>query len=205
MEVFYLVYNINNIFTVSSCTLRWKGLREKYIRQKQKYQEGEAKWEFLDELSFLDSVIQYRKKHWQIEESSNMFATSDNSCALSQANSDYEILDDRTNDSTPNQPSSSTNAYQQSATCNSSFNSGNLKPHTPDSTLDTTNNAPIRKRTMSDNSETFYNKREKSDVQERTPEQIFGEFVAAMLANKSDNDKNIAMMEIMSILAKPPT
>lgn len=191
---------------VNTCTLRWKGLREKYIRQKQKYSEGVAgKWEFLDDLAFLDSVIQYRKKHWQVEESSQMFATSDNSCNLSQANSDYEAIDEHTNDSTPNQPTSSTNTYQQPLPNNSSsFVNVTIKSHTPDSTLHTSD---TRKRTVSSDVEepAYFKPREKTDGQERTPEQIFGELVAAMLATKTDGEKNLAMIEIMSILAKSPS
>lgn len=197
---------------VNACSLRWKGLREKYIRQKQKFSEGASgKWEFLDELSFLDSVIQYRKKHWQVEESSQMFATNDNS--LSQVNSDFEGLDEHTNDSTPNnQPSSSTNTYQQQLQDNAFNNSNNnnnssnnyfsnvtTKPHTPDSTLDVSS---MRKRVASVAEEVNSPKKDKLDNQERTPEQIFGELVAAMLATKNDDEKKLAMMEIMSVLVR---
>lgn len=39
---------------VNTCMLRWKALREKYIRQKSKFlQEGDVKWELLNEMTFL--------------------------------------------------------------------------------------------------------------------------------------------------------
>lgn len=34
----------------------------------------------------------------------------------------------------------------------------------------------------------------------RTPEEMFGELVAVMLAKKAERDKNIAMIEIMKVL-----
>lgn len=187
------------------CTLRWKGLREKYIRQKQKHTEGISKWEFLHDLSFLDSVIQYRKKHQQIDEANNTFAANDSSCAISQANSEYDLTDEQSNDSIPNRSSSWTNTYPQSISSNSTFNIDNLKNSIPDSssTSDSGVGLNVRKRTLSEASDLSYLKKSRNDSQYRTPEQIFGELVAAMLAVKPEKEKNVIMMEIMSILAKP--
>lgn len=42
---------------VNICMTRWKGLREKYIRQKNKYYEGDGKWEFLDDMTFLGKAL----------------------------------------------------------------------------------------------------------------------------------------------------
>lgn len=77
----------------------------------------------------------------------------------------------------------------------------------PGSTLDTTNSVDdtsnsYRKRGSSETNEfPSPSKRNKTEDQ-KMPEQIFGEFVAAVLSTKSEAEKNVAMMQIMQILTK---
>ncbi|XP_018322878.1 transcription factor Adf-1-like isoform X2 [Agrilus planipennis] len=179
---------------VSMCTLRWKGLREKYIRQKQKYNDGLGKWELLDDMAFLDSVILYRKRHWHPEEN-NMFTSNENSCPPSHpTTSDCDS-------------SAIANFYN-----NSIFHSQNVpvnfvaRPNMPpDSTLDnsSTKRQCINNDSENNGSQTIkQNKLLVRDKEMRSPEQIFGELVAAMLACKPEKDKHIAMTEIMTILAR---
>ncbi|KAH0819393.1 hypothetical protein GEV33_003399 [Tenebrio molitor] len=147
---------------VNVCMMRWKGLREKYIRQKNKYQEGDGKWEFLDDMAFLDKF-----------NSSN------------EGYDDNSINDSSSNDFIPAVKSEDFGCDMQ----DSSYDSGTASSG--------------RKRSASDNSESSIDKRERvEDVTEKSPEAMFGELVAAMLAKKTERDKNIAMIEIMKVLTK---
>lgn len=181
----------------NTCMLKWKGLREKYIRQKTKYSEGKEKWEFLDSLSFLDSVIHYRRKPWQ--QSDDSYSLTDSQ--IEQLSSDCEVAgphqDIPQHSSEPMRVVDVKTEYQPLE--------GYLKGSCiPDSTLDTANSmsmeSPFRKRMSSETSETPP-KRTKTE-QQKTPEQIFGELVAAILSKKNEADKNVAMMQIMQILTK---
>lgn len=167
---------------VGVCRQKWKGLREKYIRQKQKYQEGREKWEFLDDLSFLDNMINYRKKHWQILDN---YSTDSQFDQFSDASD--QIVEFFTE---PKRVKLEEGNGFSSTECN----------YVADSTLDgnrtgeTLNSS--RKRSISTSTSECWQRNVK------TPEEIFGEFVAATLAKKSEGEKNSAMVKIMTILTE---
>ncbi|KAJ3649898.1 hypothetical protein Zmor_021615 [Zophobas morio] len=178
---------------VNVCMMRWKGLREKYIRQKNKYQEGDGKWEFLDDMSFLDKVIQYRRKNFDPEISYRSLNPLPEPSYQFRYNSSNDIYDDNSiHDSSSND-------------LNVSVKSEDLGcDEVRDSCYDSGTSSSGRKRSASDaNSDTSLEKREKNeDVMQKSPESMFGELVAAMLAKKTEKDKNIAMIEIMKVLTK---
>ncbi|CAG9813401.1 unnamed protein product [Phaedon cochleariae] len=198
----------------NACMLRWKSLREKYIRQKVKYHQDGEKWELLDELSFLDRVIQFRKKLSDHDhnpkdpfldnlQTSKHFPTypkhSDTShfpqetdSSFSQLHYSYETADDSSmNDSS--------NDYMVQV------KSENTTIEVPDSSF--SSKSSPRKRGGSVNSEVFSEKKSKTEVpgrsaSPRSPEELFGELVGAMLSRKPECDRNRYMIEIMTVLSK---
>ncbi|EFA06852.1 hypothetical protein TcasGA2_TC009795 [Tribolium castaneum] len=169
---------------INVCMMRWKGLREKYIRQKNKYQEGEGKWEFLDDMSFLDKVIQYRRKNCEPDMSFRPQSGPAEGFPFHNDMYDDNSMNSSSNDFIPTVKSEDFGCDMQ----DSSYDSGTASSG--------------RKRSASDNSESSYEKREKVEEIQKSPEAMFGELVAAMLAKKTERDKNIAMIEIMKVLTK---
>lgn len=164
-----------------ACMQKWKGLREKYIRQKQKYQEGGEKWEFLDDMAFLDEVISYRRKQWQIYDN---YSTDSQ---FEQLSSDYDLSSE-----TNQHAETSQNVKTEGQNSERHF----LENYVADSTLDLS-----RKRNISESSD-YLSKRERKCRHMKTTEDIFGEFVAAMLATKTEAGRNSAMIQITEILTK---
>ncbi|RZC37019.1 uncharacterized protein BDFB_008728 [Asbolus verrucosus] len=173
---------------VNVCMMRWKGLREKYIRQKNKYQEGDGKWEFLDDMAFLDKVIQYRRKNCEPDMTYRSQNLQESSFHFNHSNEIYDdssVNDSSSNDFMPTVKSEECDMQD------SSYDSG------------TGTASSGRKRSASDNSESSAEKRERvEEAPQKTPEVMFGELVAAMLAKKTERDKNVAMIEIMKVLTK---
>lgn len=182
---------------VECCMQKWKGLREKYIRQKRKYLETGEKWEYLDDLSFLDNVINYRKRILQIPENYN------NDSQYEQfSNSDCDVSDKNLELYAESVAGSRIKTEEQQSSCSTE----SINNRDADSTLEE-NRTPemsyTRKRAASP--AVFvehYTKKRKNEQHTRTPEEIFGEFVAASLANKSESGRNDAMIQIMTVLAK---
>ncbi|CAH1127416.1 unnamed protein product [Ceutorhynchus assimilis] len=177
---------------INSCMLRWKALREKYIRQKAKFQEGESKWELLDDLSFLDNVIQYRRKQNEIYSGDSMpgFSRYNNN----YRNPDYikcnESLEDHSYTDSSNDFLAivkEENTVQQMA--DSSFPSPNY-------------NKRFRQNSVSSYGEEKKLKPEESETKDKTPEQLFGDLVASLLAKKPESQRNLYMIEIMTVLSK---
>lgn len=186
---YYYLSKVILILLANVCKLRWKALREKYIRQKHRQSDGEpAKWQFMKDMSFLDNVIQFRKNKWLGSQSMD----SESNLEASVNITDSE-LDDHTNDS-----------YKQPVFKYNNYQNINDEPQhvpsksTPDSTLII---EPKRQRTDSDSTDMSNNKKDYVDESQiKSPEQIFGELVAAMLATKTASEKNRIMMKIMSVL-----
>lgn len=167
---------------VEICMQKWKGLREKYIRQKKKYLECGEKWEFLDDLSFLDTVINYRKRPSHVGD--NNYS---NDSQFDQFSSDYDV-----SELNENEIIKVIKTEEQMSTINA------------DSTLDGGRSTEVlnyRKREATPERNEFVPKKNRCE-HTRTPEEIFGEFVAASLANKSESEKNAAMVQIMAVLTK---
>ncbi|KAG5890208.1 hypothetical protein JTB14_028750 [Gonioctena quinquepunctata] len=190
----------------NACQLKWKALREKYIRQKIKFQQEGEKWELLDDMSFLDKVIQYRKKltddiQYQkptnFENQHNSYSTmeiqsaiqhqtheSDSSCSQTPYTYDENSLNEFSNDFSMNIKEENTVIE----VADSSYYSNAL-----------------RKRSTSTSSEVSPSKKPKCDDTRhnlRAPEELFGDLVAAMLARKPEKDRNLYMIEIMTVLSK---
>lgn len=107
---------------------------------------------------------------------------------------------------TDSEPDEHTNdSYRQQNNFNYNFQTVIDEPplvqakSTPDSTLTI---EPKRQRTHSSSSELSIKKEYADDNQNKSPEQIFGEFVAAILSTKSATDRNRLMMKIMSVLTE---
>lgn len=160
------------------CISKWKGLREKYLRQKKRYIEGGEKWELLDAMSFLDSVISYRKRFPQF---------TDNYSNDSQYYEQFSLDSDGSSGQVDNE-NVRIKTEEQSLT-------------SADNTLDG-NIGIYRKRAESSESSERdeLNSKKRRCEHMRTPEEVFGEFVGASLASKSESDKNAAMIQIMIIL-----
>lgn len=178
---------------VDVCQQRWKGLREKYIRQKRRYLDSGEKWHYLDDLSFLDTAISYRKKYLQPPENYS------NDSQFEQFSSDCEVINEHNVELYPESEASS----------------GMLKieeqpviyaNHDADSTLNENHRAPdvlsFKKREVCSGDEEHASSKKRKCDHTRTPEEIFGEFVAASLASKSGPERSMAMVEIMTILAR---
>lgn len=178
--------------SVDVCQQRWKGLREKYIRQKRKYLDGGDKWEYLDDLSFLDNAISYRKRYLQQSDISNdsqfdQFSSSD--CEfVTQHRVEYETIKTEEQSVSGMSGTESIHAVDSSTINHRQMDSSNTK-----------------KRDVSCDSEEFLSKRskyEKCNHRVRTPEEIFGEFVSACLASKAETERSMLMVEIMQVLTK---
>lgn len=180
----------------NTCMLKWKGLREKYIRQKTKYSEGKEKWEFLDSLSFLDNVIHYRRKPWQ--QSDDSYSLTDSQ--MEQLSSDCEVAGPHQDVPQPCHEPTRADIKTEYQPLESYFKGSCI----PDSTLDTANSLDnsYRKRLSSEANENPPPSKRNRTEDQKTPEQIFGELVAAILSTKNEAEKNVAMMQIMQILTK---
>lgn len=165
-------------------------MREKYIRQKHRQTYGDVpKWQFMTDMAFLDCVIQYRKNKWIGSQSMDSESTAE-----AQINITDSEADEHTSDS-----------YRQPNNFNYNFQN-NIEEiqhlqskSTPDSTLTV---EPKRQRTNSDSTDISIKKEYIEETPNKTPEQIFGEFVAAILSTKSVNERNRIMMKIMSVLTE---
>ncbi|XP_050300950.1 uncharacterized protein LOC126739346 [Anthonomus grandis grandis] len=168
----------------NSCMLRWKALREKYIRQKAKFHEGEGKWELLDDLSFLDRVIQYRRKqselYPQLPGSSNSYSYIH--CNLDEDN-DHSYTD-TSNDFIAMVKEESTTVQQMA---DSSYGS---------------------KRSRAVSTESYGEEKRvrmegPANAQgAKTPEQLFGDLVASLLMKKPESERNMYMIQVMTVLSK---
>ncbi|KAK9886640.1 hypothetical protein WA026_017561 [Henosepilachna vigintioctopunctata] len=181
--------------TSSECLLRWKALREKYIREKAKNKENSNfKWRLLDSMSFLDRVIHYRKnlkndEHFPSDifsEKVDKLTTEDFllCSASSTSNADYHYQVIREENSLQGPP---TNFFMQ------------VKQEVADvadSSYDSEGSS--KKRRLSINSSYSH----KQVIQGKSPEELFGELVASLLTRKSEGDRHTAMVEIMKVLAK---
>ncbi|XP_023023809.2 uncharacterized protein [Leptinotarsa decemlineata] len=189
----------------NACMLRWKALREKYIRQRVKFQHEGEKWELLDELSFLDKVIQYRKKqsddtHYQKTNSEIIRNNSPPSMTTQQATS--HLLERKNNFSqiTLNYETEDESSLNESNDFGVKEESMAIEVADSSCYSNTT-----RKRLSSTHSEAASEKREKTDDTVRnpkSPEDLFGDLVAAMLTRKPEKDRNFYMIEIMRVLSK---
>lgn len=165
-----------------------------HFRQRQKYTEGKDKWEFLDSLSFLDNVIHYRRKQWQLDDS---YSFTDSQ--IDQLSSDCETLEPEkiiihNNDSL--------HANIKTEYVASDLHPTHFNNCAPDSTLEVSQKLDnCRKRAASEASDSGCRKKDKHE-QNKTPEQIFGELVTSLLSTKNEADKNAAMLQIMHILTK---
>lgn len=129
-----------------------------------------------------DKVIQYRKKNCE-PDITVYTSPSDENFSFHNSFDDNSIHDSSSNDISPIVKTEEFNCDIQ----DSSFDSGT--------------GSSERKRSTSYNSEEVPEKREKiTETYSRTPEEMFGELVAVMLAKKAERDKNIAMIEIMKVL-----
>ncbi|XP_018565079.1 uncharacterized protein LOC108906332 isoform X2 [Anoplophora glabripennis] len=192
---------------INLCMLRWKALREKYIRQKTKYQqEGDVKWELLDEMGFLDKVIQYRKK-----QSDSNTDQKRSTCV------NFYPKERKQNESSQDSNSSfSQNAYCCEMEDDTLMNDSSNDYHAiikqectvlqkADSSFHSENNGASRKRCISVNSEASaekLSKNEDTEIKEKSPEQLFGDLVAVLLSKKPEKYRNIYMIEIMQVLSK---
>lgn len=171
------------------CKQKWKSLREKYIRQKQRYQEGREKWELLDDLSFLDGVINYRKKFWSLPDHVSTDSQFDQfSSDCDQTVEFYAGTNENHKIKTEDDFSSIEGSYAADSSLdgNKAKDVGNIAKKRPASTS-TSECCPTKERRCEHT---------------KTPEDIFGEFVAATLATKSESQRNIAMIKIMAVLTE---
>lgn len=174
----------------TACKLRWKALREKYIREKMKAKDGCDKWELLESMSFLDKVIQYRKKqknyddHWMSQDHPTISAEAIFGASFSNNWKFHEVNDNSLN---TNENSEDIMMHDIKQEYNSDV---------PDSSYESDS---TRKRSMSIHSENSDSKRSKSE--EKSPEKLFGDLVASLLLRKSENDRQRMMIEIMKVLA----
>ncbi|XP_060534106.1 uncharacterized protein LOC132706655 [Cylas formicarius] len=199
---------------INSCMLRWKALREKYIRQKIKFQEGEAKWELLDDMSFLDKVIQYRRKQTDFCLKLNLGANShrvEHYHNHLQKNSSQESSHSRINNKYDDE-----NIYTDSSNDYAGIKEEAAVQQVADSSYNDTSYYK-RQRSNSINSEPLPEKRYKSEetycslrmfdknsanATQKTAEQLFGDLVASLLSKKPERERNLYMIEIMTVLAK---
>ncbi|XP_066259433.1 uncharacterized protein [Euwallacea similis] len=183
---------------INSCQLRWKALREKYIRQKAKFMEGDAKWELLDDMEFLDKVIQYRKKQNDLPGHCNSSRPTRGSyqdssyIKCSTDGEDYSYTDS-SNDFLSIVKEES--AVQQVA--DSSF--GCKRPRQT-SVSSYGGEQSSEKQGRFEEGESSKARTETSS--EKTPEQLFGNLVASLLSKKPENQRNLYMIEIMTLLSK---
>ncbi|KAJ8977635.1 hypothetical protein NQ317_003613 [Molorchus minor] len=203
------VYLQNLKKEVNPCMLRWKALREKYIRQRIKYQqESDAKWELLDEMCFLDKVIQCRKKADNDPDYRNAHhdSTFNNfHRALPQQNDTSQESENYTSNSynyEPGDDNSLNDSLSDYTTLIKQENSESTVFQIADSSY--SHQGSSRKRSSSINSETIDKRLKSGDTEpkQKTPEQLFGDLVAAMLTKKPENDRNLYMIEIMTVLSK---
>ncbi|KAJ8942312.1 hypothetical protein NQ318_005304 [Aromia moschata] len=193
----------------NQCMLRWKALREKYIRQKTKFeQEGDVKWELLEDMNFLDKVIQYRKKHSEGDPDYKCKPYNDNRYNFQSSFLHQSELSLESENNYPQKLQ-----HYETGDDNSLNDSSNDYPMTfkeehatvlqvADSSY---SHQPLRKRSTSVNSDAVVDKRpkcEETEATQRTPEQLFGDLVAAMLTKKPEKDRNLYMIEIMTVLSK---
>ncbi|CAH0551257.1 unnamed protein product [Brassicogethes aeneus] len=183
------------------CMLRWKALREKYIRQKNKFQQvGEQKWELLDDMKFLDGVILYRRKVNEMEPNcSSSLNHMDSKKQESEGGYYYSGSED-------NSYNDSSNDFTIKEELRENFDLNLQKSYQkPDSSLSST---AARKRTSSETSETpplvidIKKQKNPEPPEEQTPEKLFGDLVVLMLRKKPEAERNLAMNEIMKILFK---
>lgn len=182
---------------VNTCQLRWKALREKYIRQKAKFLEGEAKWELLDDMVFLDKVIQYRRKQGDYPPGHHSEAfhrnPSYNEGSYIQCNTDGEEYNytDSSNDflsivkeeSAVLQVADSSNACKRlRAPSVGSYGEHSEKKSKFDECGESSKSVVANS--------------------EKTPEQLFGDLVTSLLTKKPENQRNLYMIEIMRVLSK---
>lgn len=142
----------------------------------------------MKDMSFLDNVIQFRKNKWLGSQSMDSESTLE-----TQINITDSEPDEHTNDSF-RQPNHFNYNYQ-----NVTEESQHVPAKsTPDSTLII---EPKRQRTHSDSTDISTTKKENIEENlNKSPEQIFGEFVAAILSTKTASERNRIMMKIMSVL-----
>ncbi|KAL3288437.1 hypothetical protein HHI36_002882 [Cryptolaemus montrouzieri] len=179
--------------TSHECMVRWKGLREKYIREKSKKRGNKDKWELLETMSFLDQVIQYRKTSRTL---GNEGIHQDVDAPFGSLHGDFLFSGESS--------TSNDYHYQVIAEENSLHDTTrNLlmevkQEHIdiPDSCYDSEGSS--KKRRLSTNSCCSIQKQRV----DKSPEHLFGELVASLLSRKSASDKNAAMVEIMKVLAK---
>jgi len=196
---------------VNSCMLRWKALREKYIRQRAKFMEGDAKWELLDHLSFLDKVIQYRRKQSDFfggaqEKNRHPSESLRSHQSYDDVSTDYNHI--RCNTTEDNSNHNSSNNFLSIVKEESSV------VQRADSSYNTRHGAyskKPRRDSVSSNSETIGSeKRLRVDEgfspleckPEKSPEQLFGDLVASLLSKKPENQRNLYMIEVMTVLSK---
>lgn len=191
---------------VNTCQLRWKALREKYIRQKAKFLEGEAKWELLDDMVFLDKVIQYRRKQGDYppghhgEGSGALHRNSypsyhHNEGSYIQCNTDGEEYNytDSSNDflSIVKEESAVLQVADSSNACKRlrAPSVGSYGEHSSEKKTKFNECGESSKSVIANNSE-------------KTPEQLFGDLVTSLLTKKPENQRNLYMIEIMRVLSK---
>ncbi|XP_030753419.1 uncharacterized protein LOC115880351 [Sitophilus oryzae] len=194
---------------INCCMLRWKALREKYIRQKIKFQDGEAKWELLDSLNFLDKVIQYRRKQsdLKMDYGDCMPApslTPYQERAYAQIKYNFDTDDTSFTDSSNDflHAVKEENIVQQVA--DSSYNSFSCKK-TRERSASANSEAPSDKKVRRDEEQATTsrnNEVKKSETVEKSPEQLFGDLVASLLCKKPESQRNLYMIEIMTVLSK---
>ncbi|KAJ8944168.1 hypothetical protein NQ314_009530 [Rhamnusium bicolor] len=191
----------------NSCMLRWKALREKYIRQKTKYQqEGDAKWELLDDMIFLDKVIQYRRKQSDSDFDNKRTSYNDNTSMYNNFQPILPRQNEVSQESAYNYETGDDNSMNDSSSDYPTL----VKQENPvyqlaDSSYAAGQQSSLRKRSTSINSEPSIEKKsktEETDQKEKTPEQLFGDLVAAMLSKKPEKNRNLYMIEIMTVLSK---
>lgn len=194
------------------CMLRWKALREKYIRQKNKAQQlGEPRWELLEDLQFLDPVILYRRKadasacNYSIMNQQQSFNDLHNELVARNNEHFYPASDDNSlNDSNEmtiklevetESPDSSLDMTQNDQT--------DAYPYVnPDSSYRNTSDIDARDALPSENDEPDAKKAKTDEDEGSTPEKLFGNMVVLMLMRKPEAERNLAMVEIMKVLSK---
>ncbi|ENN81388.1 uncharacterized protein LOC109546904 [Dendroctonus ponderosae] len=198
---------------INSCMLRWKALREKYIRQKAKFQEGEAKWELLDDLVFLDKVIQYRRKHSDLYMSHGSESSRKNyldhmpGYHEGNSSSNYSYIRCNVDADDYNYTDSSNdflNIVKEESTvqqvADSSYSSPMAKRQREPSVGSYGDSAVDKKIRTQENP--FEKEPAGKSRTERTPEQLFGDLVVSLLSKKPESRRNLYMIDIMTVLSK---
>lgn len=223
---------------VNYCMLRWKALREKYIRQKTKFQEaGLPKWDLLDDMSFLDKVILYRRKTSDYGRDINV----NNYLKISDGNdtdsSSHLVIDTTATDDNSSSDDflsvvkverttlqMADSSFHNNTPSTNNSNNFNLYNHLVNPAVGNLSNFRKRSASVSINNPNYHQQQQQpqnnsdngnidivekrlktediSNEATKSPEQLFGDLVAAILSKKPEKERSLIMVEIMTVLSK---